>query len=58
MTKLGAEEKARDPEQLSYNSERLRTLVTAILRGTKLMRETLADMSPSEMKENYKETDV
>ena len=52
------EEKACDPEQLSYNPERLRTLVTAILRGTKLMRETLADMSPSEMKENYKETDV
>ena len=59
-TKLGAEEKARDPEQLSYNPERLRQLVTTILRDKKLtsMREMYADMSPRMMKKNHKEITV
>ena len=59
-TKMAAERKALDPEQLSYNPERLKEVTTAILLDEHFnsLRETLAGMPPNVMKKRYSETYV
>ena len=50
-TMVRKDQKAQDPEELNYNSERLRMVITTILQDEYLnsFREKLARMSPEEL---------
>ena len=60
MTMIRKEEKAQDPEELNFNSERLKLVVTTILQDEKLnsLRKSLARMSPGMMIRKHKETKI
>ena len=59
-TMIRKEEKAQDPEELNFNSERLKLVVTTILQDEKLnsLRRSLARMSPVMMIRKHKETKI
>ena len=60
QTRLAAAKKARNPEELNYNSKRLKVVVTSILQDEKMvsMRKTLTERSLSWIKSNLKEIEV
>ena len=60
QTKMTAEKKARDPEELNYNSERLKLVMSTILQHEKMvsMRQTLVEKSHLWIRKNLKESDV